>query len=517
MALSGLLPAGVTTQLSWPALGAGVALGVWVAIMFALGPLLEVRGVSPLIALRHDFEPAKRTDAFRIGAFALLALTLVGLTVLEAPSPDQGLGFALAIGVVALSLWAMARALIFATRRFFPHGMSYPVRQGVSNLFRPRNQTVSVTLALGFGAFVIGTVGLVEASLTQAFTLEAGAGRWNLLLFDVQSDQRETVEDFVGSRSAGPLDVTPLVPSRLAAINGTPVEVLLEAPRGERPESWALRREFRHTYRAELTGSEVLVEGAWWDESSVGEGDEADAVARISMEADLAESLRIGLGDHVTWDFAGVPIESRVTSLRSVDWARFETNFFVVFEPGTLEDAPQTAVILARIEGEQERAELQRDLVLRFANVSVLDLSLLQQTIDTILQRANQGIRFLGVFSTVAGVLVLIGALATSRYQRMRECALLKTLGARRRVVLQILAVEYVVLGSLATAAGLVLAVVAGWMMTWTVFEVPFRLDLARIGGVWLWVTAVTVAVGLIGSRGTLSRPPLAVLRDVAG
>ncbi len=160
---------------------------------------------------------------------------------------------------------------------------------------------------------------------------------------------------------------------------------------------------------------------------------------------------------------------------------------------------------------------MQRDLVLRFANVSVLDLSLLQQTIDTILQRANQGIRFLGVFSTVAGVLVLIGALATSRYQRMRECALLKTLGARRRVVLQILAVEYVVLGSLATAAGLVLAVVAGWMMTWSVFEVPFRLDLDRIGGVWLWVTAVTVAVGLIGSRGTLSRPPLAVLRDVAG
>ena len=527
LVLSGLLPVGVTTQVSWIALGAGILLGVWVAIMFALGPLLEVRGVSPLIALRHDFEPPKRTDVLRIGAFVLLALTLVGLTVMEAPSRNQGIGFAIVLGGVGLSLWATARVLILATKRFFPHGMSYPVRQGVSNLFRPRNQTVSVTLALGFGAFVIGTVGLVEASLTQAFTLEAGVGGWNLLLFDVQSDQRTTVEDFVDSRASGPLEVTPLVPSRLLAIKGTPVETLLELPGGERPSSWAMRREYRHTYRAELSGSEVLVAGAWWDEPPVDDGDQeagdegagdgVAGVARISMEADLAESLRVGLGDHITWDFAGVPVESRITSLRSVDWVRFETNFYVIFEPGTLEEAPQTAVILARIEGERERAELQRDLVVRFANVSVLDLSRLQETIDAILQRANQGIRFLGVFSTVAGVLVLIGALSTSRYQRMRESALLKTLGATRRVVLKVLTVEYAVLGSLATAAGLVLAIFAGWMMTWTVFEVPFRLDLARLGSVWLWVTAVTVVVGLIGSRGVVSRPPLAVLRDVAG
>ncbi|MCH7933276.1 MAG: FtsX-like permease family protein [Gemmatimonadetes bacterium] len=520
--LSGLLPAGVTTQVSWVALGAGILLGVWVAVMFALGPLLEVRGVSPLIALRHDFEPPKRIDALRIGAFILLALTLVGLTVLEAPSATQGIGFAIVLAGVALSLWATARLLILATKRFFPHRMSYPVRQGVSNLFRPRNQTVSVTLALGFGAFVIGTVGLVEASLTQAFTLEAGAGRWNLLLFDVQPDQRATVEDFVGSRASGPLAVTPLVPSRLSAINGTPVETLLELPQGERPSSWAMRREYRHTYRAEISGSEVMVAGVWWDGSTgegsdEGFGDPVAGVARISMETDLAESLRVGLGDHVTWDFAGVPVESRITSLRTVDWARFETNFYVIFEPGTLEEAPQTAVILARVEGERERAELQRDLVVRFANVSVLDLSLLQQTIDEILQRANQGIRFLGVFSTVAGVLVLIGALSTSRYQRMRESALLKTLGARRRVVLEILTVEYALLGSLATAAGLVLAIFAGWMMTSMVFEVPFRLDLARLGTVWLWVTAVTVVVGLIGSWGVISRPPLAVLRDVGG
>ncbi len=508
--LSGVLPVGVTTDISWLVAFAGVVLGVWVALIFALGPLLEVRGISPLLALRHDFEPPQRIGVSKIGALALLVATVLGLTVVEAPSPVQGLAFSGGLSVVALVLWGAARGLIFATRRFFPQGMSYPIRQGVSNLFRPQNQTVSVTLALGFGAFVVGTVSLVEGSLTQEFTLEVGDARPNLLLFDVQSDQRSEVEAFVASRATGSAEVTPLVPSRLIAINGRTQQELLDAPEGERPEGWALRREYRHTYRSELTGSEELVQGGWWDAPGDGDG------YRVSLEADLAESLQVTLGDVITWDFAGVPVETRVSSIRTVDWTRFETNFYVVFEPGAIEEAPQTAVIMARVEGDTERAEFQRDLVGTHANVSVLDLSRLQQAIDTILDRANQAVRFLGIFSTIAGVLVLVGSLATSRYQRMRESAVLRTLGARKSTVLQILMVEYAALGSLATLAGLVLAVVAGWLIVVQVFTVPFVLDPVRIGLVWLGITGVTLVVGVAGSRGVLVRPPLAVLRDVA-
>ena len=509
--LSGVLPVGVTTEVSWSAVFGGIFLGVWIALMFALGPLLEVRGVPPLLALRHDFEPPRRTDLWKVGAFALLVATILGLTVVEAPSSAQGLAFSAGLGVVAFVLWGSARALIGATKRFFPQGMSYPIRQGVSNLFRPQNQTVSVTLALGFGAFVIGTIGLVEGSLTQEFTLEVGEGRPNLLLFDVQSDQRPDVEAFVASRATGSPEVTPLVPSRLIEINGRTREELLDGPGEERPERWALRREYKHTYRAVLTGSEELVEGHWWDVPLA-----EDGLPRVSLEADLAQSLRVSIGDRITWDLAGVPIETRVASLRTVDWTRFETNFFVVFEPGVLEEAPQTAVIMARVEGERERAEFQRDLVDAHANVSVVDLSRLQQAIDTILARANQAVRFLGIFSTVAGVLVLMGSLATSRYQRMRESALLKILGAQKGVILRILMVEYLAIGSLATLAGLALAVVAGWLVVAQVFTVPFVFDPLRIAGVWLGITVVTVVVGLAGSRGVLLRPPLAALRDVA-
>ncbi len=512
LALVGVLPVGVTTDISWLAALAGVVVGVWVALMFVLGPLLEVRGVPPLLALRHDVEPPGGTDPWKVGALALLGATIVGLTVVEAPTPFQGLLFSTGLGIVALVLWGSARVLISATRRFFPQGMSYPVRQGVSNVFRPQNQTISVTLALGFGAFVIGTIGLVEDSLVREFTLDVGEGRPNLLLFDVQVDQRSAVESFVAARATGSAEVTPLVPSRLLEINGRTREELGDLPAGERPERWALRREYRHTYRDALAGSEVLVAGDWWKAPR----DESD-LPRVSLEADLAESLRVSIGDRITWDFAGVPFETQVASLRTVDWTRFEPNFFVVFEPGAIEEAPQMAVVMARVDGERERAEFQRDLVRSHANISVLDLSRLQEAIDTILERANQAVRFLGVFSTIAGLLVLMGSLATSRYQRMRECALLKTLGAQKGVVLKILMVEYIAIGSLATIAGLVLAVAAGWLIAIQVFEVPFMFNPSRMGAVWVLITAATSAVGFVGSRGVLRRPPLAVLRDVAG
>jgi len=512
LAVSGMLPVGVTTTTSWLVAIAGVVLGVWVAVMFALGPLLDVRGVPPLLALRHDFEPPRRTNLAKVGALALLLTTVLALTVIEAPSAGQGVAFSLGLGIVTLVLWGSARGLIVATRRFSPKGFSYPIRQGMSNLFRPQNQTVPITLALGFGAFVIGTVSLVEGSLTQEFTLKVGDGRANVILFDVQADQRPEVEALLASRATGPLDVTPLVPSRLIAINGVDRAELLNASDSTRPEGWALRREYRHTYRAELTGSEELLEGAWWDAPA-----NPDGLPRVSLEADLAESLRVTTGGRITWDFAGVPIETRVVSLRTVDWTRFETNFYAVFEPGTIEDAPQTVVIVARVEGDTERAEFQRDLIDAHANVSVLDLSRIQQAIDTILARANQAVRFLGIFSTIAGILVLMGSLATSRYQRMRESAVLKTLGARKSVVLRILMVEYVAIGSLATLAGLILAVAAGWIVVAQVFSVPFVFDPIRIGAVWVGITALTLTVGVGASRGVLQRPPLAVLRDVTG
>lgn len=515
--LAGVLPVEVTTRLSLTSILAGLGIGVWMAVVFALIPLLQVRDIPPLAALRTAFEPPKRRfDPFRGGAYLLLGGSVLALCAIEAPDPELGLAFAAALAVAAAAIAGVGLGVIRLTRRFFPSRASYPVRQGVSNLFRPQNQTLSVTLALGFGAFVIGTIVQIEGSLRDDLTVSFGSGQPNLLLFDIQTDQIDGIRELVGDESE--LDASPLVTSRIAAINGrTPEELRANDDRDARPESWALRREYRNTYRSELGRAEELVSGRWWDGTGGSDdGTRVDAgdLPRVSLEEDVAESLRVGLGDTITWDVSGIQIPSIVTSLRRVDWGRLEPNFFAILEPGVLEDAPQNIVAVARIPDEAERGGVQRALVGSFPNVSALDFSRVQEAIESVLSRVRQAVAFLGGFSALAGIIVLIGALATSRAQRLREGALLKTLGARRNQILTVLFAEYLALGSVATASGLVLAVVASALVVPLVFEIDYTLRLGPIAAIWGVVVVLTVATGLLGSRDLLRRPPLPVLRD---
>ena len=518
--LAGALPVDVTTRFSTGSALAGLGIGVWVASIFALIPLLEVRDVPPLQALRQDFEPPRRRyQPLHLAAYGALAASVVGLCLLEAPDLAVGAGFACALAVTVVLLGASAWALTRLTRRFFPSRASYPVRQGVSNLFRPQNQTVSVTLALGFGAFIVGTVLQVEGSLLDELTLSFAEGQPNELLFDIQKDQLDGVRALVPPGAEGTREPAPIVPGRIKAINGVSREDLrADTTSEDRPEGWAVRREYRNTYRARLGPAETLVSGRWWDGTPGSEdGTEVDAggLARVSMEVDVARELRVGLGDTITWDVAGVEVPSVVTSLRKVQWDRLEPNFFAIFEPGSLDDAPQTIILVVRIADPEARAAFQRDLVTAFPNVSAVDFSRVQEAVDAILSRVRQAVAFLGGFSAIAGVLVLVGALATSRSQRMREGALLKTLGARRRQVLAVLFAEYLALGTLATATGLALALVASAIVVPRVFQMDYRIHWAPVAAIWLAVTSLTVVVGLLGSRGLLRRPPLPVLREV--
>lgn len=510
---TGLLPVEIGFTVQWPTVLAGLGGGVWVAVVFALIPLLSIRDVSPLQALRHRFEPARRRGGgVRGAAYGALLVSILALALAQAPEPEVGLAFAGAIVGTTLLLWLTAAALVMATRRYFPARASYVVRQGVANLFRPQNQTIAITLALGFGVFLIATLYLVQVNLLDRFSLDSAEGRPNLLLFDVQPDQRTGVAELLAARGAPALQSTPIVPARIAALNGRPAAEILADPES-RVSGWALRREYRNTYRDTLVHTETLVAGEWWG----GAGERgAGGVPRISLEDDVAEALGVGIGDRITWDFHGIPIETEIASLRTVDWARFEPNFFVVFEPGVIEAAPHTLVALVRLPDAESRAETTRTLVEAFPNVSVLDLALVQETLDQVTGKAAVAVRFLALFSVLGGVVVLVGALATSRFQRVREAALLKTLGASRRQVRQILLTEYAALGALAGLVGVLLAGVASWALVSRFFEFAYRLPVAPILAFWLAAVALTTVVGLLNSRDVLRRPPLAVLRELA-
>lgn len=525
--LADLLPVTVRTSVSLAAVAAGVGIGVWTAVAFALLPLLATRRVSPLQAIRRRVEeaPAGR-DAWTLGGWGVLAASVVGLVMLQAGELRTGLGFTAGVAVTLAALWAAAWAAVRAARAARVPSLPYPARQGIANLHRPGNQTRVVVLALGFGVFLLSVVYLMQSNLLRPLRVDPES-QGNVLVFDVQPDQREGVREVLAGEGTRVLQEAAIVPMRIAAINGVPAARLARADDGEgeeapteeaggeapsgapgegRAEGWAVRREYRSTYRDTLVSSETLVRGEMWAQGG-GEG-------QVSLESGVAGDLGVEVGDRVTWDVQGVRIPTRVTSIREVDWQRLEPNFFAVFPESVLAGAPQTSVMLARSPSPEARALAQRDVARRFPNVAVLDLTAVQAAVDQVLGRVAAVIRFLAGFSVVTGFVVLLGAILAGRLQRIRESVLLRTLGATRRQIGGILLAEYLALGTLASLAGMVLAVGAGWALARWVFEVPFAAPVLPLLGLAAGVTALAAAVGLLASREVFRSTPVEALRE---
>ena len=526
MLLRGVLPVDVEAALAPREIALGVGLGVWTALVFALLPLLAVRRVSPLAAIRRPYEagPGPR-DPWRWPAVAALAGSIVSLAALEVGSWRTGAIFSAGVGGALAVLWVAAWLLVRAARRWFPGGWPYVWRQGLANLFRPANQTVAVVLALGFGAFLLSTLFLVQHNLLRGLETTGGPRRPNLLLLDIQTDQAEAVARELSARGLPEYGPVPIVPMRILSVKGRPVGQLLadtaqldpdepreRAHRGEPSNAWALRREYRSTYRDTVVASERVIAGAWMAPAAP-DATGATPPASISVEQDLARELGVTLGDEIVWDVQGVAIPSRVTSLREVSWARFEPNFFVVFAPGRLEQAPQTLIALTRIDDPAVRGAFQRRLVERFANLTAIDLALVQEQIERLVDRVALAIRFMAGFSLAVGALVLVGAIAATRLQRLREAVLLRTLGATRRQILRIALAEYLALGLLSSLTAVALAAGAGWGLARWFFDGRFWLPLGPLAALVAAVVALTVAVGLWTTREAVQRPPLEVLR----
>lgn len=529
--LADLLPVQVGTTVDLPAVLTGVGVGLWIAVAFALLPLLATRRVSPLEAIRRRVEPARAPrDAWTLGAALLLAASVGGLVVMEAGSTRVGLGFVAGIGVTLLGLWAAAWGVTRLVRRgAWTSGLPYTARQGLANLHRPGNQTRVVVLALGFGVFLLATLYLTQSNLLRPLRLSSESTRANLLIFDVQDEQQPGVVDQLRAERAAVLQAAPIVPMRIYSINGKTTAQLVgpgaardtdEGPpdrdreKGARragPEPWAVRREYRSTFRDTLNASEPLLEGRFW---TPGAGAPAGRPAEVSLDQAIVEDLAVKLGDEIVWDVQGVRVPTRVTSIRDVDWQRLEPNFFAVFPTKVLEGAPHTWVLLARAPDGPARARVQRDVVRAFPNVAILDLTQVQAALDDVLARVAAVIRFLAGFSVATGFIVLLGAVLTGRLQRIRESVLLRTLGATRRQIAAILLGEYLSLGLLASVAGIGLAAAAGWALAKWLFKVDFAVPVPALLVLALAVTALAGAVGFWASREVFRHTPLEALRE---
>ncbi len=511
--LGDFLPVDVRVTLVPQAIGLGLAVGVWVAIVFALRPLLVLRRISPLQAIRRDdaelTASRRRDSATHVTNLALVA-SVLALALDRADSVEQGVIFAAGVFLSIGLLWGSAALVSTLARRLVSPRWPYVIRQGIANLYRPASQMRSVVLALGFGSFLVTTIVLVQANLLRSFDLTAAASRGNLVFFDVQEDQTAGLGGMIADAGHEIVSLTPIVTMRFVEANGLGPEAWA-AKVGMSARSWAMRREYRSTYRDSSVATETLLSGAWFGAAPT---DTAAGVYQVSLERDIASELKVGLGDTITWDVQGVRVRTVVTSTREVDWGRFEPNFFAVFEPAALRGAPQQFVTIAAVGSDTAVARLQRESVQRFPNVSSIDLSLVRRTIDGIVGKVTLTVRFLAAFCLAMGIPVLFSAVAATRRDRLREGVLLKTLGATRAQIGRILFAEYAVLGLLGSLTGMVLAFAGAWALVTFVFKGSFAVALLPASGIAIAMTLLAISIGVLTGRDVFRETPMAALRE---
>lgn len=503
MVLKDFLPITISMQISWLAIGQGIVLGLIISILFALPSLLAVRKISPLNAIRASFEQTVvKRDPLKWLVYLLMLIFVLAFTYLQMKGWVQTIAFTISIFIAFLLLVALSKLLMFLVRRFMPMRLSYLWRQGFANLYRPNNQTLMLTVSIGLSTAFICTLFFVQGILIKRVTLSSGANQPNMVLFDIQSTQKEDLNSLTKLYKLPLMNQVPIITMRIEEINGKKLSA-------DSTNARAFRGEIRATYQDTLTAAEKITDGVW-----TGKAASAMAPILISLERDYAKRIKVKLNDEILFNVQGMLIKTTVGSLREVNWGSMQTNFRVVFPTGVLEAAPQFHVLMTRVPSKEVSAKYQGAVVRAFPNVSVIDLELVLQVLDELLDKIGFVIRFMAGFSMATGWIVLLSAVLTSKNQRIKESILLRTLGASRKQVLMINAIEYFFLGVFAAGAGLILALGGSWLLAKFSFEAAFTPPLLPIFALFALVVGLVVITGVLSTRNVLNQPPLKILRS---
>jgi putative ABC transport system permease protein len=503
--VSDFIPVEVAPQISWYSVIKGLILGLIISTLFSVLPLVNIRFIPPLIILRETIEKTGRKSKFKYFVFVLIVLFPWIFSVNQTGSFANGSMFFGALVLVFGLLWLVAQGLIWVVKRFFPSKSSFVWRQSLSNLFRPNNQTIVLVIVIGLGAFLLSTLTLIQNSLLGQVEFAGKGERSNTVLFDIQPYQKDQVVELMKKYELPVQQLVPIVTTRINSVRDSTVAQIQEDTTS-RTRSWALNREYRVTYRDNIIASETILEG------TLQPLDEIDSIF-ISISDNLKEGLNLKLKDKIVWNVQGVDVTTFVGSVRQIDWRRVQTNFMIVFPGGVLENAPQFFVLISKIDDKQVSALFQQELVRNFPNVSVIDLTLILETVDQVFDKIGFVIRFMALFSVLAGLFVLSGAVINSKFARLKENVLLRTLGATRKQLLQMTVIEFAYLGTFAGLSGSLLALIASWALSVFFFEILFFPDLVSLALTWMLISLLTVVVGWFNTRSILNKSPLEVLR----
>ena len=512
--LKGVIPIDIALSLSWTSIGLGIIMGGITALIFSLSPLVAVRNVSPAITFRIDYQAHDRRNRLRFVTLPIIVTFISIYCIATADSWQYGVIVAVALFLSIGVMGLLAKAVIEILKLGIPRRLPYVLRQGLSNLYRPQNQTLVLVLCLGLGTFIIMTLNQSKYQLISQIKRSADdQNNPNMVLFDIQIDQQDHVRSMLSRLGLPLIQEVPIVSMRISSIKGIPVEKL----RRNNPDQsakdhiprWTLNREYRSTYRDHLVSSEKILEGEF-----IGHADVDSSPVPISIDQGIAKDLRVTVGDQIVFDVQGVSLQTVIGSIRKVDWYKIQPNFFVVFPDGVLDDAPQMIVAVTRVDNSEQSAILQREMITQFPNVSSIDLTLVLDTMTEILNNITYAIEFMALFSLATGLIVLSSSIQINYLQRLKENVLLKILGASRWQILGVMITEYFTIGFLAANVGILLALCGSMALSQLVFDTQFSVNWASVAAANLTVIGLTMVVGMVNSGTLYRRPPLDVLRQ---
>lgn len=476
----------------------GLATAATVAIGFAMPHLLQLKTTPPIRVLRHDLPPPKLQHGvvYGIALAALLGMIWAIVRDLRLLTFIVGglVGMAAAAGTAG---WLLVRLL---TRFRGAGGIAW--RYGLANVARRGRESVVQVVAFGLGLMVLLLLTVVRNDLLKEWRATLPEDTPNYFLINIQPEEWPGISTLFREELGVEPEFAPLIRGRLASINGMPIEdIEFPSPQGKR----FVAREANLTWRGGLPDTNEIRAGEWW-------GEDYSGALQLSLEQGLARSLGVALGDEISLNVGGEEFIAPVTSLRFVEWDSLSPNFYLMLSPGDVVELPQT--YLTSVYVPDERRAVLKTLLQRFPGVTLFDLEVILAQVRTVIDRASLAVQYVFLFTVLAGVVVLLAAVQVTRDERRFESAILHTLGARRGMILQGIATEFLALGALAGLLAAIGATVVGYVLAERVFELPYRLDPL------LWILGLLLGGLIVGATGTLAtrkavnEPPVRVLRN---
>jgi putative ABC transport system permease protein len=479
------------------------AYGLLIALVFALLPLARAGAVPAASLFRGSLDPLRRPGWWPALLVLLAAAAIAALAVATARERGFAAGFigaALGLLLVLTLLGALIRWT--ASRLARPHNPVF--RLALANLHRPGAQTGRLVVALGLGLTLFTTLAVIETNLSGQIRTTIPAKAPSFFLLDIPSGEVPRFRALAAATAPGGELVTiPSLRGSVVAVGSRRVEEMKDLP----PEAWFLRGDRGLTYAATLPEGSRLVSGRWWPADYAGP-------PLVSLNVEAARAVGLKVGDTITLSILGREVEARIASLREIDWDTMGFNFVIVFAPGTLESAPHSFMATIAMPEAQERP-FARAVSRAFPSVSAIRVKEVVETVAGMLTQLATAVRAAASVAILAGIAVLVGALAASRRARTYDSVILKMLGATRGRILAAQALEFSALAVVVSAVAFALGTGSGWYVVVKVLELAWAPGWAMIFATLAAGALVTLALGLLGSLPALAARPARALRTL--